>query len=177
MNTGREHSNWKTIGGIYGLRLRIISVGKVREPFYADGVKEYLKRLGNYTAAELVSGLEEKVKPRGNPQDILQALDKEGQRILGLLAPDDFLVVCDVAGQEMDSQKLADMLEDWIHSSTPRVNIVIGSAYGLAEDVKKRAQMRLSLSQLTFPHQMTVLIVAEQLYRAFKILRREPYHH
>lgn len=159
------------------MRLRIISVGKVREPFYADGVKEYLKRLGNYTSVELVTGLEEKVRPRGNPQDVQQALEKEGQRILGLLTPDDYLVVCDVAGQEMDSHKLADTLEDWIHSGTPSVNIVIGSAYGLAEDVKKRAQMLFSLSQLTLPHQMTVLIVAEQLYRAFKILRREPYHH
>lgn len=159
------------------LKTRVISVGKIREPFYQDGIQEYVKRLSAYTNVELLTGFEEKAPARPSGQDIAQVKYKEGQRILQLMAPGEYLVLCDVEGQKTSSPELAVRVQQWMLSGKTRINIVIGGAYGVDEHLRHAAQERISLSRLTFPHQMAVLILVEQLYRAFKILRGEPYHH
>lgn len=156
---------------------RIISVGKLREPFYQQGSREYLKRLAVYSRLELLDGLEEKLSPRAGERDVEKVLDKEADRILALLNREDYLVLLDVEGREIDSPALARCINDWNHSSFKRINFLIGSAHGVAGRVKARANMALSLSRLTLPHQMAVLVLTEQLYRGFKILKNEPYHH
>lgn len=156
---------------------RIISVGKLRESFYKQGSREYLKRLAVYNHLELMDGLEEKLSPKAGEKDIEKVLDKEADRILALLNRDDYLVLLDVKGQEIDSTALARYINDWNHSPFKRINFVIGSAFGVAGRVKARADLSLSLSRLTLPHQMAVLVLTEQLYRGFKILKNEPYHH
>lgn len=158
------------------MKYRIISVGKIREKFYAQGIEEYLKRLTPYATLELVAGLEEKVPPRAGAKEIEKVLAREGERILNLVGAEEMLVVLDVQGDLLSSQELASRLETWNQSGQYRVNLVIGGAHGLADSVKKRAQASISVSRMTFPHQMAVLILAEQIYRGFKILKGEPYH-
>lgn len=158
------------------MRYRIISVGKIREPFYQDGINEYLKRLSAYCSIELLDGLEEKISPRAGEKDIQKALQKEGDRILNLLGNEEFLAVLDIGGRQFSSEDLAGQLGEWNMSGKSRVNLVIGGSHGLSEEVKKRADYKISFSKMTFPHQMAVLILTEQVYRGFKILKGEPYH-
>lgn len=158
------------------MKYRIISVGKIREIFYAQGVNEYLKRLGSYTNIELWDGLEEKVSPHAGAKDIERVLNKEGERILSLLGEHELLVVMDGKGKQLSSEDMANCIEEWNMSGLNRVNLVIGGSHGLADIVKKRADRIISFSKMTFPHQMAVLILSEQIYRGFKILKGEPYH-
>ncbi|MEN6390378.1 MAG: 23S rRNA (pseudouridine(1915)-N(3))-methyltransferase RlmH [Syntrophomonas sp.] len=156
---------------------RIISVGKLREPFYQQGSGEYLKRLTAYNRVELLDGLEEKLSPKAGDKDIEKVLDKEADRILALFNRDDYLVLLDVEGREIDSPALARYINVWNQSPYKRINFLVGSAHGVAARVKARADIALSLSRLTLPHQMAILLLTEQLYRGFKILKNEPYHH
>lgn len=156
---------------------RIISVGKLRESFFQQGSREYLKRLTAYHRIDLLDGLEEKISPKAGKSEIGKVLDKEADRILALLNRDDCLILLDVEGIEIDSPALARYINEWNHSMYKRINFLVGSAYGVAGRVKARADLSLSLSRLTLPHQMAVLVLTEQLYRGYKILKNEPYHH
>ncbi len=158
------------------MKFRIISVGKIREPFYQEGIKEYTKRLTPYTSIELVEGLEEKTNPRAGEKEIEKILQKEGEKILGLLGKDEILVIFDIAGKPLGSEQLAQYINYWNNSGKNRINLVIGGSHGLSDQVKKRADQSISFSSMTFPHQMAVLILSEQLYRGFKILKGEKYH-
>ena len=158
------------------MRYQIISVGKIKEAYYLNGIKEYLKRLKPYASIELIDGLEEKTNPRAGQSEINRVLSREGERVLKLVSDDDILVVLDIQGSSIGSEAFAQLLEQWNLSGKSRVNLVIGGSHGLSEKVKRRANYRLSFSPMTFPHQMAVLMVSEQLYRGFKILKGEPYH-
>jgi 23S rRNA (pseudouridine1915-N3)-methyltransferase len=158
------------------LKYRIISVGKIREKFYNEGIKEYLKRLSPYGNFELLDGLEEKVSPNPGEKEINRVLDKEGERILNLIGDNEILIALDLRGETFRSEQFADLLKDWNESGRPRVNFVIGASHGLSPAVKQRADYSLSFSKMTFPHQMAVLMLTEQIYRGFKILKGEPYH-
>lgn len=159
------------------MKYRIISVGKIREPLFQEGINEYLKRCTPYVPVELVDGLEEKISPRAGEKDIQKVLQKEGQRIMKLMGNDDLLVVFDIKGRMMKSEDLADLMENWHQSGKTRINLVVGGAHGLSTEVKQCADLSLAFSPMTFPHQMAVLMLAEQLYRGFKIIKGEPYHH
>lgn len=156
--------------------IRLISVGKIREPFYRAGVQEYLKRLKPYVQIELLEGLDEKLNPRAGEKEIANVLAKEGQRVLGLIKDDEILAVLDVKSRALDSEGLAGWLDDLQCSGKTRITFLIGSAAGLSDEVRRRADYAISLSNLTLPHQMAALVLAEQIYRAFKIMRGEPYH-
>lgn len=158
------------------VKYRIISVGKVREPFYLQGVKEYLKRLGPYTAISLSDGLEEKINPNPGPKDIAKCLRKEGERILALLGDNELLIVLDQHGGMLTSEGLASQIHKWNVSGKNRLNFVVGGSHGLDDEVKSKAHQIISFSTMTLPHQMAVLVLVEQIYRSFKILRSEPYH-
>jgi len=158
------------------MKYRIISVGKINERFCVDGINEYLKRLTPYASIEVVDGLEEKVRPRTGEKEIKKILDKEGEKILKLLGKKEMLVVFDSQGKSLSSEGFAEYMSTLNLSGCNCINLVIGSSYGLANKVKERADSVISFSRMTFPHQMAVLILAEQIYRAFKILKGEPYH-
>ncbi len=162
--------------GVKKVRYRIISVGKIREKFYAEGIKEYMKRLGPYANMELLDGLEEKVSPHPSDKDIEKVLQKEGERILALQADNEMLVVLDPHGDSLSSEQFASQMEKWNLSGQNRINLVIGGSHGLSKAVKQRADHIITFSKMTFPHQMAVLILSEQIYRGFKILKGEPYH-
>lgn len=159
------------------MKYRIISVGKIREKFYSQGIEEYLKRLRLYTTIELVDGLEEKINPRAGLKDIEKVLNKEGERILSLIGDNECIVVLDGHGTLFSSEELSQLIADWNMSGINRINLIIGGSHGLAPMVKNKADLLISFSKMTFPHQMAVLMLSEQIYRGFKILKGEPYHH
>jgi len=158
------------------LRWQVISVGRVREKFYREGVDEYRKRLKPYVPVELVEGLEEKIDPTASAAQVERALGREKERILNYVHDDDLLVILDEGGQEMSSQEWASWLQGLEQTGRSRVSFVIGAANGLHKELKQQADFKISLSRMTFLHQMAVLVLMEQLYRAVKIQRGEPYH-
>lgn len=158
------------------MKYRIISVGKIKEIFYLEGIKEYLKRLSAYANIELVDGLEERINPRAGQSEIYKVLQKEADKISALLGKDEMLIVLDLNGKTLDSEQFAKYVNAWNNSGKNRINLVVGGSYGLYEQIKKQADLAISFSSMTFPHQMAVLILSEQLYRSFKIIRGEPYH-
>lgn len=156
---------------------RIISVGKLREPYYLAATKEYIKRLSAYTRLELIDGLEQKISPRAGQKDVDKALEKEALRVFDLVNRDEYMVILDAGGNNPSSEELAQYIDNWNRAPYKRINFIIGSAFGLASSMRTRAHFSLSLSRLTLPHQMAVMVLSEQIYRSFKILKSEPYHH
>ena len=153
--------------------VRIISIGKIKSRFVRDGEAEYIKRLtGSGTRIERVEVDAESVSNK----NVAQAQAKEAQRLLARIAPDDFLVVLDVKARQMDSEELAQWMRQRIDSGVRTMVWAIGGAYGWHPDIFARANLRLSLSELTFPYQLTRLILVEQLYRAHTINQGTPYH-
>ncbi|QGU00656.1 23S rRNA (pseudouridine(1915)-N(3))-methyltransferase [Candidatus Syntrophocurvum alkaliphilum] len=158
------------------MRYKIISIGKVREKFYSQGVQEYIKRLRPYINIEVIDGLEEKISPNAKEKEIQKALEKEASKISNIIGSNELLVVLDINGKQLSSQEFAAQIESWNLSGKKQVNFVIGGANGVADMVRKKADYKLSFSKMTLPHQMAVLVLSEQIYRGCKINRGEPYH-
>jgi 23S rRNA (pseudouridine1915-N3)-methyltransferase len=155
------------------MKLLIVVVGRLKDRYLEEGINDYLKRLKRYGTCELIRVKEESKRNRSAEA---AAVEKEAQRILAQIKPGDFLVTMTEEGDLVDSQTLAHELDD-IASRTPgRIVFVIGSGAGLAPSVKAEANRMLSLSPMTFPHQVALLLLTEQLYRANSILNNEPYH-
>ncbi len=156
------------------LRLTILKVGSIREPFYSDGMREYEKRMNPYASVFIRSVADESL--RGSQE---QARAREGQRLireLDRLSPD-HVTALDVAGKIISSHELSRFLSRQALYGHSHLCFLIGGTTGLSPEVLQHARWRWSLSRLTFPHQMVPLILLEQLYRGFKIMRGEPYHH
>lgn len=150
------------------------AIGKNHEPYVRAGVDEFTGRIEKYFKAEW------NIIPVPKNAGMLSEMDlkkKEGETILQWLDKDDYLIALDERGKQLTSQKLADFLQARANESTRRLIFLIGGAYGLDEAVLKRARYKWSLSELTFPHQLVRLILAEQVYRACTILKNEKYHH
>lgn len=153
------------------MKARLIVVGRTERGFVADGVAHYLARLERVCPVEIV------VLPEAGRGDPAHQQQMEGGRILAALRPGEQVVVLDERGVGMTSNGFADRLGKWRDQSVRQVVFVIGGAYGLSDNVRERADLVLSLSRMTFPHQLVRVLFAEQLYRAFSILRGAPYHH
>ncbi|NLC70403.1 MAG: 23S rRNA (pseudouridine(1915)-N(3))-methyltransferase RlmH [Desulfuromonadaceae bacterium] len=154
------------------MKLRIVCVGKLSASFFKEGVEEYLARVRRYLACEIVE-LKEGATRKG---DSRQTKDREGEAILGKIPQQAFAVILDQRGGNLTSEGLADFLAAKMVTGTSEIDFVIGGAYGLSNAVRARADLLLSLSSLTLPHQMVRLLLLEQLYRGFTIIRNEPYH-
>lgn len=152
------------------MKLRIVSIGKDRSGLFEPGVREYAARLGHYCRLELVE-LPEARKAQG----IGQAIDEEGKRLLAKLRPGECCVALDERGKALTSEQLSEWLGRQQDAGRD-VCFCVGGANGLSDAVKRRADLTLSLSALTLPHRLARLVLAEQLYRAFTLLRGEPYH-
>lgn len=154
------------------MKISLLCVGKTNETHVLEGVNLYQKRIQRYCPFNIIflpdarKGLEQ-----------AQQKSEEGQIILKKLTSDDFLILLDEKGKEFDSVQFAEFLEKRMVQSTKSMVFVIGGPYGFSDEVYDRAEVKLSLSKMTFSHQIIRLIFAEQLYRAFTIIRGEPYHH
>jgi len=156
------------------MKLQIWSIGKSNEPYVKEGIEMFSKRISNYfpIAWRLI--------PPPKNAGILSETElkkKEGEIILELLKPDDYLMVLDERGKMMSSEALADFIQQRANESVKSLVFLIGGAFGVSNNIMKRANYSWSLSMLVFPHQLVRLILAEQIYRASTILRNEKYHH
>ncbi len=158
------------------MKIKVIAVGKIKEAFWKDAIDEYSKRLSGYCTLEIIEVDDEKAPADGSDKEILAIKDKEGKKLLGKIKPSEYVVALDLDANTYDSPQLAGRLETWFVQGNSTVSFLIGGSLGLSDEVKKKANERLTLSRLTFTHQMTRVILLEQLYRAFKINRHETYH-
>ncbi len=158
------------------LQVKLICVGRMRERFYIDAFEEYRKRLGAYCRFDCVEITEQRLPEEPSEALIRAALEKEAGEILKAVSQDAFLVALCVEGKQMPSEAMAELIAGRENSGKPRLCFVIGGSFGLAESVKNRADLRLSMSKMTFPHHLARVMLAEQLYRGFKIREGSRYH-
>ena len=158
------------------LSLHIICVGKLKEKFYADAVAEYQKRLSAYCRLNIMELPEEKLPQEPSQAQIDAALKKEAHAIRAKLPPRARTVALCIEGQLLSSEELAGRMQVWEVGPTNQLCFLIGSSYGLDEELKAEAQVRLSMSPMTFPHHLARVMLLEQVYRAFKINEGSKYH-
>ena len=158
------------------LNIRLICVGKMREKYFIDAFSEYEKRLGAYCRFELSEIAETRLPDSPSQGDIEAALEKEAGLIFKAVPKDAFLISMCVEGRQLPSEGLAKIVRERENSGKPRLCFVIGGSYGLAPEVKKRSDFRLSMSEMTFPHHLARVMLMEQIYRAFKINEGSAYH-
>ena len=157
------------------MKIKLYCIGKIKEQYLKDGINEYLKRISPYSNIEIVEVIDSKVKDNPNKADIEKAKNEEGERVLKLLK-NDYLIGLDLNKSEFTSEEFASFIQKKMVEGGSSISFVIGGSYGLSDELKKRCNTSISLSKLTFLHQMTRLILLEQIYRAFKILNNETYH-
>lgn len=158
------------------MRIRLVTVGKIKEKYLQAGMDEYLKRLGPYARVEVVGLNDEPIPENASPAQEEQVKQREGERILKVIEPGQHVVVLDQRGKEFSSEELAAFLKERALRGQSNLAFVIGGSLGLDRAVLERADTRLSLGRMTLLHQMVPLILLEQIYRGFKINRGEPYH-
>lgn len=145
------------------MNIRIIASGKLKEKYWTDAVREYSKRLGAYCSLEIIELKD--TEPVA-----------EGERILSRIRKDDYVITLEIKGKGLSSEQLASKIEQLGISGRSNLSFVIGGSEGLSPEVSDRADFKLSFSAMTFPHQMMRVILLEQIYRSFKIIRNETYH-
>jgi 23S rRNA (pseudouridine1915-N3)-methyltransferase len=158
------------------VQIRILAVGKTKGKYLQLGLQEFKKRLAPYVRLELIDVAEEKLADSLSPREEGQAVAREGERLVKLLKPGEYVIALDAGGRSFSSEELAQYLSQLALHGKSSLAFLIGGPLGLSPAVRSRADLVLSLSPLTFTHQLVRLILLEQLYRAFRIMRGEPYH-
>lgn len=158
------------------MKITILAIGKIKEKYLTAGIQEFLKRLTPFCKLDIIELAEERMPENPSAAEKTQALAREGERLLKAVRPGSYLIVLDVAGQALSSEQLAARFDSLALNGHSDITFVIGGAFGLSSELTAAARERLSFSKMTFTHQMIRLLLVEQIYRAFKISRGEPYH-
>ena len=158
------------------LAVKLICVGKMRERCYIDAFSEYAKRLQAYCRLDCAEIAERRLGENPSPGEIAAALENEAAEILKSIPADAYTVALCVEGKQMKSEGMARLIAERADSGKPKLCFVIGGSFGMDERVKRRADMRLSMSEMTFPHHLARVMLAEQIYRGFKINEGSKYH-
>ncbi len=158
------------------MKIKIVAIGKLKEKYLKDAVKEYSKRLSRFIQLEIVEISDEKAPEKISLQEKQIVLQKEADKILQKIPSNSILILMDVQGIAMTSEMFAKTIEDYAISGKSSFCIVIGGSLGIHDSLKQKAELLLSMSKMTFPHQLARVIMLEQLYRAFKIINNETYH-
>lgn len=149
--------------------IKIICIGKIKERFFTDAIKEYQKRISKYHQLEIIEledvGLDDKKV----------ILKKEEEKLLKVINPKDYIVTLEIEGKELSSIEFSKKIEDTLITNS-NITFIIGGSYGLSDTIKSMSNYKLSFSKMTFPHQLFRVILLEQIYRAFKIINNEEYH-
>lgn len=156
--------------------IKIIAVGRIKEKFYEDAVAEYAKRLLAFVKLEIIRVADEKCPENLSLKQEKIVLAKEGERILKNIRDNDYVVTLEIDGVQRSSEELAGFIHSLEVSGRSDITFVIGGSLGLSDEVKRRSDFALSFSKMTFPHQLMSVVLLEQIYRAYKINRGEPYH-
>ncbi len=158
------------------MNITVVTVGKLKEKYLKMGIDEFTKRLGSYAKVNIVEVPDEKAPESLSDADMEIVKKKEAERILAKIGSDTYVIALAIEGKMKTSEELAADLESLMTYGRSKVAFVIGGSLGLHDSVIKRADELLSFSKMTFPHQMMKLILLEQVYRAFRIMKGEPYH-
>ena len=158
------------------LSIKFICVGKMKERFYIDAFSEYKKRLSAYCGFDCIELSEQRLSPDPSQKEIDNALRQEGEEIKRNIPPDAYVVAMCVEGRQLPSDGIAELISGRENSGKPKLCFIIGGSYGLSDSVKNAADLRLSMSKMTFPHHLARVMLAEQVYRGFKIKEGSKYH-
>ncbi|WP_235988848.1 23S rRNA (pseudouridine(1915)-N(3))-methyltransferase RlmH [Aquibacillus kalidii] len=158
------------------MKISIVTVGKLKEKYLKQGIQEYTKRLGAYATIEIIEVPDEKAPENMSQAEMEEVKRKEGDKILTKIATDAYVISLEINGQMLSSEKFAEKLDQLATHGKSKIALVIGGSLGLSDAVQKRSDFALSFSKMTFPHQLMRLVLLEQVYRAFRINRGEPYH-
>ena len=158
------------------LTVQLLCVGKLKERYWTDACAEYEKRLGSFCKFQLVEVAEERLPDNPSASQIAATIEAEGRRLLGKMPKDGKRIALCIEGQTVDSPALAAQMQRWAVEGASRLVLIIGGSYGLSQAVKDAADWRLSMSPMTFPHQLARVMVLEQIYRAFQISGGGKYH-
>lgn len=158
------------------MKITVITVGKLKEKFFREAASEYEKRLGRYCKLEIRETADEKTPEGASETEREQILQKEGERIARLLPEGAYMVTLEIEGRKFTSEAFAGEIERLGISGVGHVVFVIGGSLGLHNSIKERADLSVSFSDMTFPHQLMRVVLLEQIYRAFRIINGEPYH-
>lgn len=158
------------------MKIKIYAIGKIKENYLKVGINEYLERIKPYSHIEIIEVNDEAIVDNPKESDIKLAINNEGKKVLKLIKENEYLIGLDLNKKELNSVEFADFLSKKFVIGGSNISFVIGGSYGLSEELKNRCNDSISLSKMTFLHQMTRLILLEQIYRAFKINRNETYH-
>ena len=158
------------------MKITVISVGKSKEAYWTDACREYVKRLSRYAQTALVEVADDKIPDKATEGEERQILEREGARVLAKIPEGAYVTAMAIDGKRFDSPGLAGWMQGRMNEGASHLVFVIGGSLGLSPEVLARADARLSFSALTFPHQLARVMLLEQVYRSFRILRGEPYH-
>ncbi|MFN4214750.1 23S rRNA (pseudouridine(1915)-N(3))-methyltransferase RlmH [Exiguobacterium sp.] len=158
------------------MNISIITVGKLKEKYLKLGIAEYTKRLSAYAKVQEIEVADEKAPEHLSEADMILVKQKEGERILAKISPDTHVIALAINAKQRTSEEFARELDQLATYGKSKIAFVIGGSLGLSDDVMKRANDTISFSKMTFPHQVMKLVLCEQIYRAYRINRNEPYH-
>ena len=158
------------------MNITVICIGKLKEKYWTAAIDEYRKRLKGYCSLDIIELKEARLPDKAGPAEELAVKEAEGEEILKKIKDNQYVITLEVKGKMLSSEKLAEKIETLGIDGQSNVVFVIGGSLGLSAAVSKRANFKLSFSEMTFPHQMMRVILLEQVYRAFKINRNEAYH-
>ncbi|MCI8557776.1 MAG: 23S rRNA (pseudouridine(1915)-N(3))-methyltransferase RlmH [Lachnospiraceae bacterium] len=158
------------------MKITCIAVGKIKEKYYAEAIKEYAKRLSRYCKLEILELPDEKTPDGASMAEEAVILEREGERILKVIREDAYVIALAIKGRALDSLEFSHRLEQLGVEGRSHIAFVIGGSLGLSQAVMERADEAVSFSRMTFPHQLMRVILLEQVYRSFRIMKGEPYH-
>ena len=158
------------------MKITIITVGKIKEKYFTMAIDEYSKRLGRYVKLDIVEVADEKTPDGASDTEERLIRQKEGERILNVLKEDSYVITLEIEGKMLDSVELSEKINQIGVSGKGHITFIIGGSLGLSDEVKNRADFKLSFSKMTFPHQLMRVVRLEQIYRSYRILGNEPYH-
>lgn len=158
------------------MNIDIICVGSIKEKYYIDAIKEYSKRLVPYVHINIIEVDEYKIPNNPSKAQINEGLEKEKEIIESKIKDRSYIIALVIEGKQLSSENLSKKIEDITIEGYSNITFLIGSSYGMSNELKNKANLNLSFSKMTFPHQLMRLVLIEQIYRAFRIMRNEPYH-
>lgn len=156
--------------------ITIIAVGKLKEKYWRDAVSEYSRRMKSYCSLNILERKEFRLRANPGLAEEQEVIRKEGEEILSVIRPEQYVITLEIKGKRMTSEQLAKKIDDLMISGESSLAFVIGGSLGLSSEVSGRADLKLSFSDMTFPHQLMRVVLLEQIYRSFRIIRGEPYH-
>lgn len=158
------------------MKITIIGPGKLKEKYLKEGIAEFQKRLTVYTKLEIIEVADEKCPENLSAADMEIVKKKEGERIISKISASSYIITLELEGKQLTSGELARKIEDITVRGFSHITFIIGGSLGLHQNIRDKSNFKLCFSKMTFPHQMMKLILIEQVYRGFRILRNEPYH-